>query len=859
MLELRNITKVYKSKRGGECRALTDVSLVFPDKGLVFVCGKSGSGKSTLLNIASGMDAADGGELIIDGKSSAEFKQSDYDVYRNAYAGYIFQDFGLIDELNVKDNISLALELRGDIPPVEQIDAALKSVGLEGYGERKSFELSGGQRQRVSIARALIKNPKIVFADEPTGNLDATTGKQIFELFKKLSASRLVVIISHDEEGAVYYGDRVITLSDGAVLSDLTKTGEIDTEAAKAKYRRKIDEAFDETKIQATGETASAFNRVKTNFPLLRAVKMGILNFKTRKIRFIFTCFLSVIALAVFCLADIMRNYDARTASVNTYKNLNIDTLLLVRNSVETDENGNELKIPVEFGQTYIDKITQEYAAPYKAYAVSIKFTPYASMNEDDLSENEKIFEKTVGMLVETAEEFTETTLKGFYGATLKIGRYPKRSKNAVEILISDFTADGIMFYGAKFDNGDIIPNSGYESILGAYFDNSGITFKIVGVFGTDYKNTAYSKERKLEYKFNLENIYTAALTTKNALYENAAKNDAVPTVGYFDAGGNYANYELIAAEKAKIDNVFPFFGTAIPLVYKGGYNSWTALNDGEIIISKELLDALLQKNGDGSYIFEKVKPSDFENLAFNLTLLDQSRAVSFADLKIVGVFDGQLDFGVFPGLADINIDLSGVILTNNATKNLFLEKTLAVACAYLPLSNGADAQKKLLGLLDGESVSYLTYAAPELETMNLLFKVLSQILGGVSLILFLFVMLLTLNFISASVASKQKEIGIIRAMGARGIDAAKIFIIEGAAVFVISLVLSVLLSVAGVAVLNVQLTSMFANPISVLSLTPLTFIIAALGNALIITVGSLIPLVKITKMKPIDAVKTVH
>jgi ABC-type lipoprotein export system ATPase subunit len=144
MLELCNISKTYRSKRGGKCRALDNVSLVLPNKGLVFVCGKSGSGKSTLLNIASGMDAADSGELIIDGKSSLAFRQSDFDGYRNTYVGYIFQDFGIIDELNVKENISLSCELQSEVPTKDKLNEILKLVGLDNYEERKPYELSGG-------------------------------------------------------------------------------------------------------------------------------------------------------------------------------------------------------------------------------------------------------------------------------------------------------------------------------------------------------------------------------------------------------------------------------------------------------------------------------------------------------------------------------------------------------------------------------------------------------------------------------------------------------------------------------------------------------------------------------------------
>ena len=240
MLTIKNINKTYTSKKGKKCHAVKDISINFGENGLVFICGKSGSGKSTLLNLISGLDFPDSGEILIANKSSVNFNQNDFDTYRNTYVGFIFQDFSIIDEMTVRENIELSLKLQNQICTNEDISKALKSVDLEGYGDRKSFELSGGQKQRVAIARSLIKNPKIIFADEPTGSLDTVTGTQMFELFKNLSASCLVIVVSHDMESAIKYGDRIIELSDGKIISDKTKTSTIDLDAIKKKYQKNI-------------------------------------------------------------------------------------------------------------------------------------------------------------------------------------------------------------------------------------------------------------------------------------------------------------------------------------------------------------------------------------------------------------------------------------------------------------------------------------------------------------------------------------------------------------------------------------------------------------------------------------------
>lgn len=214
MLQLKNISKTYKTSKGVETKALKNINLTFPQKGMVFVLGKSGSGKSTLLNIIGGLDQANEGEVIINGKSSREFTQVDYDAYRNTYVGFIFQDFNLMDEYTIEKNIALALQLQQKEESKEVIERLLTQLGLEGYAQRYPNELSGGQKQRVAIARALVKQPRILMADEPTGALDSATGKEIFDTLKELSKEKLVIVVSHDQEAAHTYADRIIEFKD---------------------------------------------------------------------------------------------------------------------------------------------------------------------------------------------------------------------------------------------------------------------------------------------------------------------------------------------------------------------------------------------------------------------------------------------------------------------------------------------------------------------------------------------------------------------------------------------------------------------------------------------------------------------
>ena len=221
MIELIKVKRVYTSK-AGETSALNEVSVTFPDKGLVFITGKSGSGKTTLLNVIGGLDGFDSGEIIIQGKKFSNFTAEEYNSYRNTFVGFVFQGYNLLSEYTIEKNIRLANELQGVESKVEDINALLEQVDLGGLNNRLPSELSGGQKQRVAIARALIKNPKIIIADEPTGALDSNTGVQVLETLKKLSKDRLVIIVSHDLELAEKYADRIISLIDGNIVEDVT-------------------------------------------------------------------------------------------------------------------------------------------------------------------------------------------------------------------------------------------------------------------------------------------------------------------------------------------------------------------------------------------------------------------------------------------------------------------------------------------------------------------------------------------------------------------------------------------------------------------------------------------------------------
>ena len=225
MIRVENLKKVYNAKKDKPCTALRGVSFTLPERGMVFVVGKSGSGKSTLLKLLGGLDSVTEGDVIVGGKRFSEFTEADYDDYRNNYVGFVFQDFCLIESMTVFENAKLSLDLCGGGSP-DAVSEALRVVDLSDLAGRYPKELSGGQQQRVALARALVKKQSLILADEPTGNLDQRTAKQVLDYLKELSSERLVVIVSHNADDADKYADRIIELADGLVVRDVSRAAE---------------------------------------------------------------------------------------------------------------------------------------------------------------------------------------------------------------------------------------------------------------------------------------------------------------------------------------------------------------------------------------------------------------------------------------------------------------------------------------------------------------------------------------------------------------------------------------------------------------------------------------------------------
>lgn len=287
MLKLKNIVKEYPT---GDTKvtALKGVNIEFRKSEFVSILGHSGCGKTTLLNIIGGLDQYTTGDLIIEGKSTKDFKDGDWDSYRNHSVGFVFQNYNLIPHQSVLSNVELALTLSGVSKSErrERAKAALEKVGLGDQLSKKPNQMSGGQMQRVAIARALVNNPEILLADEPTGALDTETSVQIMDLLKEISEEKLVIMVTHNPELAEEYSTRIIRLVDGNIVDD---TNPYTTEDVERKEKTRAEKKSDKKAAKAMPK--------KPSMSFFTALSLSLNNLMTKKMRTFLTSFAGSIGI----------------------------------------------------------------------------------------------------------------------------------------------------------------------------------------------------------------------------------------------------------------------------------------------------------------------------------------------------------------------------------------------------------------------------------------------------------------------------------------------------------------------------------------------------------------------------------
>lgn len=447
MIEIKNLTKIYISKLKQSVTAVNNISLTLPSKGLVFLLGESGAGKSTLLNLIGGIERTNRGEICVDGLDIQKSSDCELDRYRNNDVGFIFQDYNLLDNFNVGENIMLAQDLQQHKSQDGKLEKILATVNMSSYAKRKINELSGGQKQRVAIARAIIKNPKIILADEPTGALDFKTGKSILELLKKISENSLVLVVSHDEDFANSFADRIIRIADGEIIEDRT-----------------LRDVAEESKQSEQVTKVSTNSKKMYSLSSKTVMKMSTYSLGSKKIRLAITLILCIVCFAIFGIADTLAAWNCEETTYDAI--MSSDDKYLVNWTA----NGNKMG----------DNYTKLYLRDWVGLNIKERYLP---INDNEASYG--CYNKYADGFIEIDDNKAKEL-----GIELYAGRYPEKQG---EIAISyhiyrSFKAGAYKTDEIYLDGSMIEPTDKENGILGKTLTlDYNYVFTIVGIIDSGY------------------------------------------------------------------------------------------------------------------------------------------------------------------------------------------------------------------------------------------------------------------------------------------------------------------------------------------------------------------------------------
>ena len=912
MLETKELVKIYKPKKGVPVTALDKVSLKFPDKGMVFLLGKSGSGKSTLLNVLGGLDSYDGGEIIIKGVSSKNFKQQHFDSYRNTYVGFIFQEYNVLDEFSVGANIALAIELQNRKASDGEINDILKQVDLEGFGSRKPNELSGGQKQRVAIARALVKKPQIIMADEPTGALDSVTGRQVFDTLKKLSETKLVIVVSHDREFAEQYADRIIELSDGVVLSDVEldtapvteeektvldfhdnivevpcgyhlteqdreeinayieklKEGSLEITVSRKNQSAKRFVKTDTSKIKS--EDGSQFKLIKSKLPLKNAFKIGAGGLKHKKIRLVFTILLSCIAFGLFGLSDTFGAYN----HINTCTNSLVDSgvkYLSVAKSKKIDNNGNY------YWRDYGYKISEKNLAEItKGLGVPMHgvYTPANSDLSFDTQTNPDI------ELTNTEYHIYSRAFSGFaeidykvienMGFKLLAGILPDGTKD--EIAVSEYVFeifkkaeyfDGVTYNTAK----DGTKTPVYQKInevndlIGKTITLNNVKYTITAVIDTGFDISRYtSLTEKKDHQTKAEQM------VDYVLYNEFCSSSAYSYAGLIMVGKE--KMERLISERPPMSEITegyinfysPTDNYSIDSNYmarlqdiKGENIIWIdgekkTLGEKEIIATLDVINPYNEELGSDGFAKSLKNKNTLSAWEYNFYNDENTEG-----WKLVGIIDNVTEGN--------KSKLNSTLVTSESVFKKYTEgpdKIYSFAVGAMPAEKEEVRSAVAYCYREDSNIRYQVQNSVtfELDSVNDALKILSKYFFWIGIGFAAFAALMLANFIGTSISYKKQEIGILRAIGSRSNDVFRIFFAESFIIAMINFVLSSIGVFAATVIINQLMRTEVGILITILSFGIRQLVLLLAVSIFVAFIASFLPVKRIASKRPIDAIR---
>ena len=780
MLQLKEIKKSYKTGDFIQ-HALKGIDVQFRENEFVAILGPSGSGKTTMLNIIGGLDRYDSGDLIINGKSTKEFKDQDWDAYRNNFIGFVFQSYNLINHISVLENVEMGMTLSGLNSKKRKKKALelLDKVGLKDHAHKKPNQLSGGQMQRVAIARALANNPKIIMADEPTGALDTKTSIQIMNLIKEIAKDRLVIMVTHNPELANNYASRIIEFKDGNLVSDSNPIKEDEVIKNDIKIKR-------------------------TSMNFLTALNLSFNNIITKWGRTLITAFASSIGIiGIALILSLSNGFDIQIDEfeANTLSSLPIGITPQVANveSSRIESNKNSKKEDKEKGKypdidymipydasvnlkTHINKIDKEYIDYIEnidqdlVSAISYYRMTNINLLADVNGKKQSISSSSINMSALPKNLGKNTYIKDNYD--LLAGKFSENKNEVVLVLDSKNRIDTTLLDALGIDSK--VKKVSYNELIGK-------EFKIV-------KNN--------DYYINLGNDTYIPNQNYEELYNNE-NNITIKIVGIIRGkkGNKLANIMTVMAENMGMN-----------LVSNIGYEDELI---SEIVANNENSDIVKsQMNNDNNCVFMGGAP--FENI--NLTKEMALTMLGANDLPMmVNIFTKDFD-----------------------TKNDILN--------YLDeYNNGKDEENQIIYMDYAANVSDLTSNIMNAVTYVLIaFSAISLIVSSIMIGIITYI----------SVLERTKEIGILRALGARKKDVTRVFNAEtfiiGLTSGLLGIIIARLLLIPANAIL-LELTDLE----NVARMNPYHALLLIIVSLILTLIGGFIPAIVASKKDPVEALRT--
>ena len=847
MLEIKKVSKIYKTGDFTQ-KALDDVSIKFRNTEFVSILGPSGSGKTTLLNIIGGLDHYTHGDLIISGISTKNYKDHDWDIYRNRKIGFVFQSYNLISHQTVLSNVELALTLSG-VSKDERTRRAkkvLKSVGLEQHMHKKPNQLSGGQMQRVAIARALINDPEILLADEPTGALDTKTSVQIMKILKNIAKDKLVIMVTHNPDLAEQYSTRIVSLTDGEITNDTNPFNEEKEKADKPK-------------------------KYKTHMSFLTALSLSLNNLLTKKGRTILTSFagsIGIIGIAlILSLSNGIQQYIDRVEeeTLSSYPiSLQKETIDMgsmiesMTGNSETEKYDDDLihsvNIMGDMFTTMSQTVEKNDLASFKKhiesdktdikkyissiqYGYNVQLNLYKDSKDEVLQVNPTQIFDCLGMgtsgissvysgYMSNYDVFfemldNEELLKQQY--KLVDGSWPKNYNEVVLVVSEDNTISDYTLYSLgildqdtlreQFNNMTSGKEVKFESTSYKTSDLLGLSFKLV--LNTDY----YDKKNGvwIDNKNNEDYMKGVLKDAESIKIVGILKPQEGAIIGNSSAGLVGYNHELMEHLINKI-NEAEIVKNQIKNPEKNVFTGSEFSEDGEFDINKLSKEQLASLS----------KLSETELAELMKTYSDNANATYESNLTKLGVADlsNPDTINIYPVYFESKEEIESIIDDYNKDKD------------------------------EDEKLRYT-------DIVGMMMKGVTSIVNTISYVLIAFVAIslivssIMIGIITyISVLERTKEIGILRAIGASKKDISRVFNAETFIVGSCSGAIGILVTI----ILNIPINIIIKNMTDISGIAALPTvgaIILVIISIILTTVAGLIPSRMASKKDPVEALRT--